>query len=100
MDRLRARKAFRYNSRQLQVGDVFDAKKPLDARLLLASKRAEVAPVAPALKKPEQQEQPDERVALRTEYERVIGRPPFMGWTAETLRDKIAAAKKAEDDQS
>jgi hypothetical protein len=32
----------------------------------------------------------DERPALRAEYERVIGKKPYMGWTAEELRQKIA----------
>lgn len=32
--------------------------------------------------------------ALRSEYERVIGKRPFMGWDEATLRDKIAAANK------
>lgn len=33
----------------------------------------------------------DEMAELRAEYERVIGRRPFMGWDAATLRQKIAA---------
>lgn len=31
--------------------------------------------------------------AVRDEYERVIGKRPFNGWDAPTLREKIAAAK-------
>ncbi|WP_201455570.1 hypothetical protein [Roseovarius indicus] len=31
--------------------------------------------------------------ALREEYERVVGKRPFMGWDADKLREKIAAAK-------
>ena len=34
----------------------------------------------------------DEMRALREEYEEVMGKRPFMGWDAETLRGKIAAA--------
>lgn len=41
-------------------------------------------------KKPEQS---DDLVALRAEYERVVGKRPFMGWKADELREKIAAAK-------
>jgi hypothetical protein len=35
----------------------------------------------------------DDIAPLRAEYERLIGRRPFMGWDADTLREKIAAAK-------
>lgn len=37
---------------------------------------------------------PDEMTMLRAEYERVIGRRPYMGWDAPTLREKVAAAKE------
>lgn len=33
----------------------------------------------------------DDLAALRAEYERVIGKKPFGGWKADTLRQKIAA---------
>lgn len=35
----------------------------------------------------------DELADLRAEYGEVVGKRPFMGWDAETLREKIAAAK-------
>lgn len=35
----------------------------------------------------------DDLAALRAEYERVSGRKPFYGWTADKLREKISAAK-------
>ncbi|HLR78529.1 MAG TPA: hypothetical protein VK062_05720 [Burkholderiaceae bacterium] len=38
----------------------------------------------------------DEKAALRAEYERVMGKRPFMGWDADKLRDKIAAAQAEE----
>lgn len=31
--------------------------------------------------------------ALRDEYERALGKRPFNGWDAATLREKIAAVK-------
>jgi len=31
--------------------------------------------------------------ALRDEYEKVVGKRPFNGWDAATLREKIAAAQ-------
>lgn len=36
----------------------------------------------------------DEIAALRAEYERVVGKRPFMGWDVDTLRAKIAEATK------
>lgn len=35
----------------------------------------------------------DELTETRAEYERVLGKRPFMGWNLDTLRLKIAAAK-------
>lgn len=35
----------------------------------------------------------DDMAELRVEYERVIGKKPFMGWDADTLRQKITEAK-------
>ena len=34
----------------------------------------------------------DEMRALREEYEAVMGRRPFMGWSRDVLLEKIAAA--------
>lgn len=34
----------------------------------------------------------DEIAALRAEYKRVVGTRPFHGWSAEVLRERIAAA--------
>jgi len=36
--------------------------------------------------------QTDERTVLREEYKRVLGKKPFGGWDAATLREKIAEA--------
>lgn len=35
----------------------------------------------------------DGLVALRAEYEHLVGKRPFMGWDADKLREKIAEAK-------
>lgn len=35
----------------------------------------------------------DDLSGLREEYETKVGKRPFMGWDADTLREKIAAAK-------
>lgn len=32
---------------------------------------------------------------LREDYTEIVGKKPFPGWNAETLREKIAAAEKA-----
>jgi hypothetical protein len=32
--------------------------------------------------------------ALRDEYQHVVGKKPYHGWTAAVLREKIAAAQK------
>lgn len=39
--------------------------------------------------------QHDELTLLRAEYERVVGKRPFMGWDEAKLREKIAEAKAA-----
>lgn len=38
---------------------------------------------------------PNEREYLRAEYEKVIGKKPFNGWDADTLRAKIADHRDA-----
>jgi len=35
---------------------------------------------------------------LRAEYEKNVGKRPYMGWDAETLREKIAAASDPADE--
>jgi hypothetical protein len=37
----------------------------------------------------------DDMAELRGTYAEVVGKRPFNGWDADTLREKIAAAKKA-----
>ena len=43
-----------------------------------------------------QEAEADDMDALRAEYQDVVGERAYHGWSAEELRDKIAAAK-AED---
>lgn len=40
--------------------------------------------------------QPDELTRLREEYQSAVGKRPFMGWGADELRKKIAAASDEE----
>ena len=68
------------------------ARDPRFARVLgkLGYERRDmvVAP-APAPKAPKN----EDLAALRAEYEAKVGKRPFMGWDADTLREKIASAK-------
>lgn len=47
---------------------------------------------APEVEEP-QPEPADEIKSLRAQYEKVVGKRPFNGWDAETLRAKIAESK-------
>lgn len=38
---------------------------------------------------------PDELADLRERYQAVLGKRPFMGWDADTLRGKIAEAQES-----
>jgi hypothetical protein len=104
--RLKALKPMTYATRRLQAGDVFEAKSKRDHRVLLATRKVEamrepasVPPPPPAVAKkiaeavaPAAPPADDDLAALRAEYERAVGRRPFMGWDAATLREKMAAA--------
>lgn len=60
-----------------------------DAPVKKASKKAEGTKAVP---------KQDERTMLRAEYERVVGKRPFVGWDVAELRQKIADAAKAPDE--
>lgn len=82
-------KSGRYGTRMLTAGEPTTVSGPL-AREMLALGRATVE--KPKKAKPEPAEPVDERVALRAEYETKLGKKPFGGWDADTLREKIDAA--------
>ena len=83
MRKMIAARRLRYGTRMLRAGDEFEAR-PRDARLFVAIGAAREAPKpAPA------DAQPVDLGPLRAEYERVVGRRPFMGWDAATLRQKM-----------
>jgi hypothetical protein len=93
MVNLVAAKALTYKTRRLQADDLFEAR-PRDARLLVAiGKAREAAAGETPAAKPVPAPAGDGRPALRAEYERVLGKKPFGGWDAATLREKIAAAQ-------
>lgn len=117
--RLIAVKPLKYGTRRLLPGDTFDVMKPREARVWLATKKAREVrepgsieppppavaakiaerfappPALPADSTPAAPSPSDDLAALRAEYEAVVGKRPFMGWDAGTLREKIAAAKAA-----
>lgn len=79
-----ATKDMTYATRRLKADEGFEASRS-DARLLSALGRARPAEghvVEPV----------DERAALREAYKTKFGKRAFMGWDADTLREKIAAS--------
>jgi hypothetical protein len=82
-----ATKPMVYGTRRLAAGAPFEASNP-DARVLIALGKAKERDV-----KPKKQPPHNDLAFARAEYERVIGKRPFMGWNADELRAKIAAAK-------
>jgi len=109
-----------YGTRRLKAGDEFEATRA-HARVLVAIKKAtpvrtpgEIAPppedVAQKMRESvvanaqldhdgdgrpggsKAPEQTDDLKALRAEYREVLGKNPFSGWSAEVLKEKIAAA--------
>lgn len=72
------------------------ARDPRYARILSKlgyERRDMVAAPAPAPAPVAVEPSADDMAALRVEYQAVIGKRPFLGWDAGTLREKIAAAK-------
>ena len=78
-----------YMDRALQSSD------PRYARVLgkLGYKRRDMQAVEGVSIKPASIPQHDEISLLRVEYERLVGKRPYMGWDAAKLREKIAEAK-------
>lgn len=71
------------------------ARDPRYAKILgkLGYERRDMVAAKPA------DEAPDEMALLRAEYQDVLGKKPFMGWDADTLREKIAGAKSQSDEE-
>lgn len=100
--KLRVMRNLTYATRRLLPGDVFEAKSRRDAKVLIATRKVEAVrePVDVPAPPPKVAEKivaatsaPDERSALRVEYEKVLGKAPWVGWNTGQLREKIAAAK-------
>jgi hypothetical protein len=100
MRHLKAICDLRYGTRSLKAGECFEAR-PGPAKVLVRLGRAEDAPrhiAAPPprlLRQIEPAPQNEELAGLRAEYTEKVGRRPFNGWDADTLREKIAAATPA-----
>ena len=83
----------RYGTRMLTAGEPLYLSGPA-ARAILALGRA--TNTAPRTKRvqavaPELSGSGDDLAALRAEYREKLGKNPFNGWNADTLREKIAA---------
>lgn len=81
MGDLIAKRSFKYATRQLVAGEVFQAKSLRDERLLIAIKRAERPNNPPPAA--------DDLSAIRKEYVAKFGKRPFNGWNEAVLRSKI-----------
>ncbi len=95
-----AMRPMRYGTRRLQAGDTFKAN---DVHALLMFKRGQAAYAKPVVKfaqasavVPDGSIPPapvDEMTALRAQYTAALGKRPFPGWSADVLREKMAAAE-------
>ncbi len=81
-----ATKAMTYGTRRLKAGDEFVASRR-DARLLAAIGRAEYSTAA-------MKSEEDELQKLRAAYQEKIGKRPYHGWDADTIKAKMAEADK------
>lgn len=109
MRNLIATKPLRYATRHLVPGEHFMAKSDRDARILVAIGKAKRSTARAPVKLPpppdvvltkvsattaiRKEAIPDDRASLRAEYKNIFGKSPFMGWDADTLREKIASAR-------
>jgi hypothetical protein len=88
-----------YGTRRLVAGEPFEATRR-DARVLAALGKARPVPLesdpldhdGDGRKGGSESGGPDLK-ELRAEYQAVVGKRAFAGWDAETLREKIAAAR-------
>lgn len=99
MRNLIATKPFVYATRRLKAGEGFIVRSGKDERVLVAlGKATRGVPAAGELvdPEPERQEVDPGIRDLRAEYKALTGKPPFMGWNADKLTKKIAAAKAAQ----
>lgn len=88
-----------YNTRRLLPGDSFEAKRR-DARILVALgmarevREAGTLPSPPAglAKKVKRADDKEALAKLRADYQEVVGKRPFSGWSAAELQRRIDEA--------
>lgn len=83
-------KPLTYATRRLKAGEYFTARSDRDARVLVAMRKAKAGTA-----NSESVGDADLK-SMRAEYERVLGKKPYHGWTAEQLLEKIVAAQAEE----
>lgn len=84
-------KAMRYGTRMLQAGDKVLLSGPM-ARFHAAMGNVTAPDGPPQFARRVQEVPTGDITALRAAYTVKFGKRPFNGWSAETLREKIAAA--------
>ena len=87
-----ATKAFKYATRRLLPGEHFTTKSERDARILVGIGKAQRTGIVTSEIYWGGAPEEDDVAALRSEYQEKLGKRPYHGWDAETLREKIAAA--------
>jgi hypothetical protein len=85
----------RYGTRMLTAGDALTLSGPA-ARAMIALGRAEEKPIrnprGRVVYDPREETPTGDLASLRAEYREKLGKNPFNGWDAATLREKIDAA--------
>lgn len=96
--RMIATRSMRYGTRMLSAGDDVVMSGP-SSRLFEAmgyvvkqAKWPQLSHGRPGEEGGSKRRAGDDIAALRAAYEKKLGKRPFNGWDAATLRDKIAAA--------
>lgn len=98
MHNLIATKPFVYATRRLKAGEGFTVRSGKDARVLVAlGKASRGAAIASRAEEPKHEKHEIDPTIrdLRAEYTALVGKPPFMGWDAAELKNRIAKAKAA-----
>lgn len=85
------KKPFRYRSRMITAGEAINLPRAYGLILLSKGKVEAGRPAAPRKERAPESHGENLR-ALRAAYETKVGRRPFYGWDASTLREKIAEA--------
>jgi hypothetical protein len=85
-----ALKRTKYGGRRYKAGEEFNVKTKQHAKILKALGYAEPYDYAPQTYS-RRDMRAEDITAVRAEYETVVGKRPFYGWDAATLRQKMAA---------